>query len=168
MITAELRVVGIGEIGAIRGEADFAGNGVGGGVVFAAFDAKARIAAFGHFILPKAPTGFDRRRPGKYVDSGVQEAVDRMIRMGADPARIRAALLGGASVRTGDGPSVMANLGHRNVEAAHGALAELGLRCIAQDVGGQHGRSVVFTTRDGVVRVSSLFERERVLCRLGE
>jgi chemotaxis protein CheD len=55
------------------------------------------------------------------------------------------------------------NMGKRNVDATRRALKRAGIRLVAEDVGGEHGRSIYFDVATGEVRVHSLQQGDRVL-----
>ena len=54
-------------------------------------------------------------------------------------------------------------MGERNVVATRRALVAAGIPLIAEDVGGDFGRSVYFDVATGEVRVTSIRHGERVL-----
>lgn len=165
-MTASLRLVGMGEVHAGRGEEDFSFIGIGSGIVIAAYDAKRKVGACGHFILPAAPAEHDRSRPGKYVDTGIAKVMEEMLALGATRNDVRVAIIGGARLLEKGGEHSPNNLGVRNVEAAHRTLAELGVACQAQEIGGQEGRTVTFSGSDGTVKIRVWPDTDRVLCNL--
>jgi chemotaxis protein CheD len=52
-------------------------------------------------------------------------------------------------------------MGERNVVACRLAIEDAGLVVAAEDVGGQRGRSLLFSVRDGTVAVRTLGGTER-------
>ena len=52
-------------------------------------------------------------------------------------------------------PQDRPNIGQRNVAAARSALARVGIPIIAEEVGGEFGRSIDFDLANGRIRVSS-------------
>ena len=55
------------------------------------------------------------------------------------------------------------NMGQRNIEAVRRSLAALRIPVVAEDVGGEYGRSVRVDAATGLVRVRSLSGGDRVL-----
>ena len=51
-------------------------------------------------------------------------------------------------------------MGERNIEATRAALAKLGIPIVAEDVGGEYGRSVRFVAATGAMTVRSLVGRK--------
>jgi chemotaxis protein CheD len=164
-MTTAVDLVGMGDVHAAAG-GEFNCLCVGSGIVVAAYDAQMKVGACAHFILPKAPPAFDPKKPGKYVNTGIAELLRCMVSLGAEKSHIRMALAGGSSLMSSSELAPMADLGARNLEAARVALEEAGFTCVAQDVGGQIGRSVTLSTTDGAVRVRTCVQPDRVLCKL--
>jgi chemotaxis protein CheD len=55
------------------------------------------------------------------------------------------------------------NMGQRNIIATRIALEKLGIRVVAEDVGGEYGRSVRVDATTGAMRVRSLMGGDRDL-----
>lgn len=166
-MTAKATLVGMGDLQAGGGNVEFGCLGIGSGIVVAAFDPTAKVGGCAHFFLPSAPADYDRDRPAKYVDTGLEELLARMQRLGAAGTTINVALVGGANVIKCEGSfSSRADLGTRNAEAAHRIILEFGLRCLIEELGGQIGRAISFSNRDGEVKIRTCLQPEKVLCKL--
>jgi chemotaxis protein CheD len=76
---------------------------------------------------------------------------------------VRAKLAGGACMFASLMPVAGLAMGERNVLAVREALEHAGIPIVAQDVGGEHGRSVFFDTRDGRLLVKSVRQGDVVL-----
>jgi chemotaxis protein CheD len=83
--------------------------------------------------------------------------------LGAKPERVRAKIVGGASMFGNLIPAGGINIGERNIVAARGALSEAKIPIVAEDVGSDHGRSVFLHIDNGRVEVRSLKKGSRVL-----
>jgi len=138
--------------------------GLGSCVAIVLHDAKARIGAMAHVLLPAATRPTDAvSQPGRVPASAVPFMLDEMRATGAT-GKITARLVGGASLfgplLAGDGAGA---IGARNVEAARAALAAAKVRVTGEAVGGRVGRSVFFDVATGRVEVRSMREGDRVL-----
>ncbi len=137
--------------------------GLGSCVAIVLHDAKTRVGALAHVLLP-APTATlgAADQPGRFPSSAVPRMLDEMRALGSS-GTVTARLVGGASLfgplLTTDGASV----GTRNIAAARAALAEAKVRVIGEVVGGNAGRSVFFEVASGRVDVRSMREGDRVL-----
>lgn len=123
---------------------------------------RASIGALAHILLPDATASRDRTNPAKFADSAVPLLAGLLRARGATGPLV-AKLAGGASMfqqLLGVGGI---NMGERNIEAARAALKLAGIAIVAEDVGGDYGRSVWLAVADGQVTVRSLRGGDRVL-----
>lgn len=160
--TTEIRVK-VADLAVGRDEQTLITIGLGSCVAIALYDAATRVGGLAHTLLPDESMARDRANPAKFPASAIATLIAEMTRLGADQRRIRAKLVGGASMFASLVPSGSINIGDRNVTAARAALAERGIPLIAEDVGSDHGRSVHFHLADGRVEVRSLKKGNRVL-----
>jgi chemotaxis protein CheD len=139
--------------------------GLGSCVAIVFHDAQAVVGGLAHILLPSLAQTRDRTNPAKVAETAVPALVREMQALGAgDPARYTARLIGGASMfgsLLAGGGGV--NIGERNTIAAREAVRAAGIRIVAEDVGGEHGRSVYLYCGDGRVRVRSLRMGDRDL-----
>lgn len=137
--------------------------GLGSCVALTLHDAVAGVGGLAHILLPSVGMSRDRDNRAKFAGTAVPLLVERMAALGARPARMEARIAGGASMFTALVPTSGTPMGERNVIAVRDALVRAGLRLVAQDVGGDHGRSVFFHVGDGQVVVRSLRKGNVVL-----
>jgi chemotaxis protein CheD len=155
--------VNVAEHAVAPGDAVLTTTGLGSCVAIALYDASACLGAMAHVLLPHESLSRERGRPAKYSSTAVPFLVDELRRHGGSGEAPVAKLVGGSSMfgallKTGG-----VNMGDRNVESARAALAEAGIRIVAEDVGGDYGRSVYFDVRTGDIRVVSIRNGERVI-----
>lgn len=114
------------------------------------FDACAGIGGLNHFMLPT-----DGPAPSpRYARHAMDLLFQQILAFGAKRSRLEAKLFGGASVlKSGD---TGLDLGVRNIEAARVRLALERVPVIGEDVGGGHGRRLVFATADGTALVKQV------------
>lgn len=123
-------------------------SGLGSCVAVAVCDVDAGVGGLLHAMLPEADGPVDK--PAKYVDSGLDEMLSAMARLGASPDNLTAKLAGGSAMldlSIGDG------VGARNVAAAERALADADVELLAAETGGDSGRSVSFSPTSGDVTI---------------
>ena len=85
----------------------------------------------------------------RYGSLAIPELIRRVLAIGALPSRMRAKVFGGACLN-GDGAE---SLSTENIEIARACLAQAQIPIVAEDVGGQVGRKLVFRIPDGDVWV---------------
>ena len=130
--------------------------GLGSCVAIALHDAQAQVGGLAHVLLPSTGMSQDRSNRAKFPSSAVPLLCERMQALGARAGRIRAKIVGGASMFTSLLSASGLQIGERNVVATRVALEQAGIPIIAQDVGGDYGRSVYFSVHDGRLVVKSL------------
>jgi len=160
--TTEIRVK-VADYAVGRDEQTLITIGLGSCVAIALYDPRTRIGGLAHTLLPSESMARDRSNPAKFPASAVVTLLAEMTRLGADARRVRAKLVGGASMFANLLPAGGINIGDRNVAAARQALEANHVPVVAEDIGSDHGRSVHFHLDDGRVEVRSLKKGNRVL-----
>lgn len=138
-------------------------TGLGSCVAIALYDAVARVGALAHVLLPDRGLARDTGNPARFAETAVPALVRAMVQRGASAERVVAKLAGGASMFDNLLLTGGVNIGERNAVAARDALRRAGIRVVATDLGGGHGRSVALRISDGVLEVRSLRAETRVL-----
>jgi chemotaxis protein CheD len=135
--------------------------GLGSCVAIAIHDRRARIGALAHCLLPDDTHLRERSNPARVPGRIVPVILDELRGRGAAGA-LTAKLVGGAAMFRSliDKPGM--NVGERNIQAARDALAVAGIRLIAEDVGGESGRSLKFTPGNGAIMVRTIGGGEHV------
>ena len=126
---------------------------VGSCVAVCLWDPFLSIGGTNHFLLPTGLKTSGARL--KYGNIATEELVERLVQAGARVGRLRAKLFGGACVL--EAMQGTANhLGQKNVQAAREALAKAGIPIVDEDVGGSHGRKLIYHPHEGCALVKLL------------
>lgn len=135
--------------------------GLGSCVAVAIHDRTAKVGGLAHVLLPDASLGRGVENKARYASSAVPLLLDEMKAMGAS-GPFAASLVGGAALF---GPllSFGGSVGARNIAAARKALEKAKVPLVAEDVGGESGRTVMFDVTTGKVKVRSIRGGEHVL-----
>lgn len=135
--------------------------GLGSCVAIAIHDGGAMVGGLAHVLLPDASLGRGAENRARYASTAVPLLLDEMRALGAT-GPFAASLVGGAALF---GPLLAfgGSVGARNIEAARKALAAARVPVVAEDVGGESGRTVSFDVSTGTVRVRSVRGGEHVL-----
>lgn len=137
--------------------------GLGSCVAIVLHDPVARVGGLAHVLLPDASMSRDQSNPAKFPRTAVPVLLREMVELGANQARIRAKIAGGASMFGALVPTGGINIGERNIAAVREVLAEMNIPLIGDDTGADYGRSVYLFVADGRVEVRSLRRSTRVL-----
>lgn len=156
--------VGISEVRVAGSPAILVTYGLGSCLGVALFDSEKKVGGLAHTLLPAPRAGVEETRPTKFVASAIRIMVSDLRALGADPVRLRAKLVGGATMFEPLKPLAPEEMiGARNIRAARETLRELGIPVVAEDVGGNHGRTVEFDLSTGDVRVRSVRGSDKLL-----
>ncbi|MGI5850878.1 MAG: chemotaxis protein CheD [Clostridiales bacterium] len=117
--------------------------GLGSCVGIALYDGQVKIAGLAHIMLPYSNLIKNNENKAKFADTAILQLVEDMIALGAKKERLRAKLAGGAQMFTfNDRDSNLLKIGERNVIASLETLSKLNIPVVAQDTGGNYGRTV--------------------------
>jgi chemotaxis protein CheD len=137
--------------------------GLGSCVAIMLYDSSAHVGGMAHVLLPDETMSRDRSNRAKFPRTAIPLLLEEMRRLGASADRVRAKIVGGASMFGNLLPPAGINIGERNIAAVRAALAGANLPLVAEDTGSDYGRSVFFHLADGRVEVRSLRKGTRVL-----
>ncbi len=111
------------------------------------FDTKNKISGMNHYLLPL--WNGNGLKSLKYGNISIERLIEAMQAVGADHKNIEAKIFGGAMLNINEEISVAP----RNISVAIDMLKHYRIPLIAQDVGGNRGRKVIFSNEDGSVYV---------------
>jgi len=152
--------VGIAEYDVTTSGATLTTSGLGSCLGIAMFDPEADVAGLIHVMLPSVDDA-DNDNAAKFADTGIELLVEEMEREGADCDRIRAKIAGGSDML--DFSENGSGIGVRNVRQTEQTLADLDIPVVAEDVGGDYGRSLRFETASGDLVVKSANEGRKTI-----
>lgn len=133
--------------------------GLGSCVGLILCDPGRRVAAMAHVVLPERfNTAPDE--PAKFADTVVPFLLQEMERLGARQERIYAQTAGGARMLAF---SELPDVGSRNVAMIREQLARHRIPLVAEQVGGNHGRTLSWDARRGVATVKRAGKPPEVL-----
>jgi chemotaxis protein CheD len=144
--------VGVAELAVASGNTRLTTSGLGSCVGIALADPPANIAGLAHVMLPD-PTSDDEAKPAKSMALGIERLVAAVEDAGGSLDDFEAKIAGGSQMF--DFSGVSEGVGERNVERARETLAEQGVSIVAEDVGGDHGRSLKLIPKTWTLTVTS-------------
>jgi chemotaxis protein CheD len=137
-----------------QGEGTLSITGLGSCVAIVLYDEGTRVGGLAHVLLPD-PSFSQRERCWLFVTEAIPALLDELEEAGAERSRLTARLVGGAAMFQELSPQDRPNMGRRNVSAAREMLARVGIPVVAEDVGGEFGRSMDFDLSNGRIQISS-------------
>lgn len=124
-------------------------------------DPVVHVAGLSHIMLPDSRLSPNDRNVAKFADSAIPELLRMMERKGANRARIKAKIAGGAQMfevqsNPGSPKSNTWQIGQRNVASVTEVLRQLRIPIISKDVLENFGRTVSFDPTNGIMYIKAL------------
>lgn len=119
--------------------------GIGSCIAVMLLDSVNKVYGMAHIMLPYKKPSFKTVNPNKFADVCIPKTLDAMLELGADKGFIKAKIAGGAHMF----PSLVNDkiaINQRNTTAVKTVLHNLNIPIIAEDLGGNHGRTVFLDT----------------------
>lgn len=149
-------LVRVADLKAAKGDCVLVTLGLGSCIAIMLHDPSAGVGGMAHILLPSRSLSRGADNPGRFPQTAVPALLAEMSALGADPRRMVARLVGGASMFANLVPAGSIQMGDRNVIASREVLNQLAIPITGELVGGQQGRSVWFHTADGKLVVRSV------------
>mgnify|MGYP001419216857 CR=1 FL=1 len=138
--------------------------GLGSCVGVVLYDQQTRLAGLVHVMLPHSDISKSSEfKLGKYADTGIDAVLELMKSRGANMHRIKAKIAGGAQMFSRQGSGDTLRIGPRNVEAVKEELARRNIAVVAEDTGGNKGRTIEFDTETFLLKVRTVQLGERMI-----
>ena len=140
----EVIKVGMADLKTCSGEDAVTTLGLGSCVGIAIRDPATGIGGLAHIMLPDSTEIRNNSNRPKFADTGIEDLVSEIVKLGGNRSRLVAKIAGGAQMFAFDTESEMMRIGDRNVEACKKILKELQIPIVAEDTGLNYGRTVTF------------------------
>lgn len=149
--------VGIADMNIVSTPDHIRTSGLGSCVGVVIYDQGKEIAGLAHVMLPDSSLAKGGTiNLAKYADTAVKELVDRLLKSGARSFSLRAKIAGGAQMFQYVSTNDRMRIGPRNVEAVKRELATLKVALVAEDVGGNSGRTIEFDPKTCLLHIRSV------------
>ncbi|WP_425060880.1 Chemoreceptor glutamine deamidase CheD [Sporomusa carbonis] len=160
---AELIKVGMADYKVGRSPDSLISYGLGSCVGIALFDPIAKIGGLAHIMLPDSTQARSADNPAKFADTALPLMLNEIIKLGAVKSRVTAKIAGGAQMFTFTNTTDIMRVGERNAEAVRFVLKKLEIKLMAEDTGGNYGRTVELKLDNGIFRVKTIDKGEKEL-----
>ena len=150
--------VGIAEV-AISRSPDILRTILGSCVGICLYDPEKGIGGLAHIMLPTSKLG--GTSPKKYADSAIPILVNDLVAQGA--GKLIAKIVGGAMMFNLSENSLMGEIGKNNINKVREVLSSLNIPIVADETGGNFGRTIDFYLETGQVKVKSIGKSDKIL-----
>ncbi|SDF39491.1 chemotaxis protein CheD [Sporolituus thermophilus] len=159
----ELIKVGMADYKVGKSPASLISYGLGSCVGIALYDPVTKVGGLAHIMLPDSKQARSAENPAKFADTALPLMLDEMLKIGAAKNRVVAKIAGGAQMFTFTNTTDIMRVGERNSEAVKSVLRKMDICIIAEDTGGNYGRTVELKLDTGVFRVKTIDKGEKEL-----
>ena len=158
---ADLIRVGMADYKVGRAPSTLISCGLGSCVGISLYDTQAKVGGLLHIMLPDSTQARPTDNPAKFADTGLPLMLKDVLELGASRTRLVAKIAGGAQMFAFANATDIMRVGARNAEAAKKILKEMNIRLLAEDTGGNYGRTVQVNLNDGVYKVKTIDKGEK-------
>ena len=148
--------VGIADLNVAKSPDKIITVGLGSCIGIALYDKINGIGGLLHIMLPDSTQFKNVTNPLKFADLGIPILIDKMKEKGANVRNLKAKISGGASMFNISDKSMIMDIGRRNIESVKKKLNELSIPILAEEVGGNKGRTMILDTSNGVVQIKTV------------
>ncbi|HWQ31042.1 MAG TPA: chemotaxis protein CheD [Negativicutes bacterium] len=153
---ADLIKVGMADLNTVNSPGILTTLGLGSCVGICLYDTSTRISGMVHIMLPSSVQIKNNSNQAKFADTGIVRLLEDMIKMGARRNRIVSKIAGGAQMFNFNDTSDMMRIGARNVTATKETLKQLNIPIIAEDTGGNYGRTIELYSETGMLLIKTI------------
>ncbi len=143
--------VGIADLNVVMPPGKIMTIGLGSCIGIALYDTTLKIAGLAHIMLPDSTQFKTVAKPLKFADLAIPLLIEKMEGMGCKKSNLIAKIAGGASMFNFSDKSMVSDIGKRNAESVRNTLMSESIPIVAEDTGGNKGRTMVVDTNDGCV-----------------
>ncbi len=158
---ADLVKVGMADYKVGRAPSTLISYGLGSCIGVSLYDPQTKVGGLLHIMLPDSTQARSSDNPAKFADTGLPLMLGDVLQLGAVKSRLVAKIAGGAQMFAFANATDIMRVGTRNAETVKKILREMGIRVIAEDTGGNYGRTVQIDLATGVYKVKTIDRGER-------
>lgn len=136
-------------------------RGLGSCLGITIYDPLKKIGGIAHPMLPDINLARVKSNPYRFVNSAIMKMIEELEKMGGLKSRFVAKIFGGAKMFSSFAQDNLLNVGQKNIDMALNVLKDLGIKIVAQDTGGNFGRTVEFDLEDGKTYVNTVFKGKK-------
>jgi len=152
----ELIKVGMADLKVGKNPDSLISYGLGSCVGIALYDSQIKVGGLAHIMLPDSTQARASDNTAKFADTAIPVLLEQVLRLGALKNRVTAKIAGGSQMFSFAQATDVMRIGDRNVEAVREVLKSLSIRILADDVGGNYGRTVELLLDSGVFVIKTV------------
>ena len=149
--------VGIAQMDVVKLPNTILTSGLGSCVGVVLYDESKKVAGLVHVMLPDSSLGrTETINVAKFADTGIEALVNLLKLEGVQKIRLKAKIAGGAQMFQFTSDKDSMRIGPRNVEAVKIELRKQGIPIVAEDTGGNSGRTIEFNPATNLLNIRTV------------
>ena len=157
-------IVGIADMKICKAPDTITTLGLGSCVGIVLYDRAAKVAGLVHIMLPDSTKIKQNQNKLKFADTGIDELVQKLQSMGISRFSLKAKIAGGAKMFAfASGASDLGSIVDKNVMAVNQKLKSLGIAIVAEDVGLNYGRTIVFNPETCELTITNVGRDSKII-----
>ena len=145
--------VGISDLNVVLPPQKIITIGLGSCVGIVLYDADSKVAGLAHIMLPDSTQFRNVTQPLKFADLAIPILIEKMVSKGCKRKNIVAKIAGGASMFNFSDKNMISDIGKRNTEAVKQSLKSHEIPIVAEETGGNKGRTMIIDSSNGEVTI---------------
>lgn len=137
--------------------------GLGSCVGIAVYDPATKVGGLAHIMLPDSLQARSADNPAKFADTALPAMVAEILQLGGVKSRLAAKIAGGAQMFSFANATDIMRIGERNAEAVRLVLKNMDIKLVAEDTGGNYGRTVELKLDTGIFKIKTIDKGEKDL-----
>ncbi|MBB6216501.1 chemotaxis protein CheD [Anaerosolibacter carboniphilus] len=155
-MTGEIIKVGMADLNVIKHPGTLTTLGLGSCVGITLYDPVTKVSGLAHIMLPSSKAIRNNSNTAKFADTGIVQLLEDVIKIGASKSRLVSKIAGGAQMFSFSNKNDIMKIGERNVAATKEILDGLRIPIIAEDTGGNFGRTIELYSDTGILLIKTI------------
>ena len=130
--------------------------GLGSCVGIALYDNSTKIGGLAHIMLPSSREMSQTQNIAKFADTCLHAILEDLIKLGVRKERLTAKIAGGSQMFLFNTTSEVMRIGDKNVLATKEVLKSVNIKILAEDTGGNYGRTVELDLSSGEFNIRTI------------
>lgn len=148
--------VGMADLKVVKHPGALTTLGLGSCIGICLYDPSTKIIGMAHIMLPSSKTIKNNSNIAKFADTAMIELMSNMKKEGANMRRLVSKIAGGSQMFKFSSGNDMMKIGQRNAEAVREMLRVNKIPLLADDTGGNFGRTIEFSSETGGLLIKTI------------